>query len=58
MDKRFIWLNETKKHINEFKTGYMINQNLNIKTAFIKKVDTCKKNIFGAITQPHIRSTL
>ena len=57
-DKHFIWINETKQRINEFKTGYMINQNLNIKKAFIKQVYTCMKNTFGAITQPHIRSTL
>ena len=31
MTKRFIWLNETKKRINEFKIGYMINPNLNVK---------------------------
>ena len=30
MDKRFIWLDETKQRINGFKIGYMINKNLNI----------------------------
>ena len=58
MAKGFIWINETKQRINEFKTGYIINQNLSIKKAFIKQVYTCMKNTFGAITQPHIRSTL
>ena len=58
LDKSFIWVNETRQRINEFTIGYMINTNLNIKKAFIKQVDTCMKNTFGAITQPHIRSTL
>ena len=30
MAKRFIWLNETKKRINEFKIKCMINPNLNV----------------------------
>ena len=32
--KRFIWLNETKKPINEFKIGYTINSGLNVNKAF------------------------
>ena len=31
MAKRFIWLNEAKKLINEFTIGYMINTCLNVK---------------------------
>ena len=34
MDKRLIWINETKKRIDEFKIGYMINPNFNIKKSF------------------------
>ena len=34
MAKRFIWINEEKKCINEFKTGYMINPGLNVNKAF------------------------
>ena len=30
MAKRFIWVNETKKCINEFVIGYMINPGLNV----------------------------
>ena len=38
MDKRFICINETKKSMNEFKIGYMINPNFNINKAFREKV--------------------
>ena len=58
MDKRFIWLNETKKRINEFKIGYMINLNLNIKKAFKEQVETFMKKTFGAIRQLFIRAKL
>ena len=34
MDKGFIWLEETKEHINEFSIGYMVNTTLNINKAF------------------------
>ena len=34
MDKRFIWLNETKKLNNEFTIGYLINPGLNVNKAF------------------------
>ena len=34
MDKRFTWLNETKRLINEFKIEYMINPGLNINKTF------------------------
>ena len=30
MAKHFIWLDETKKRINEFTIGYMINLGLNV----------------------------
>ena len=35
MSKRFIWIDETKKRINEFTIGYMINPGLNVNKAFI-----------------------
>ena len=37
MDKKFIFPNETKQHINEFTIGYMINPGLNVNKAFQKK---------------------
>ena len=37
---------------------YTINQKLNINKAFREQVDKCMKNSFGAITQPHIKTTL
>ena len=58
MDENFIWLNETICFINEFKIGYIINPNLNIKKAFREQVDKCMSTAFGAITQTHIRATL
>ena len=38
MDKRFIWINETKKRINEFTIGCIINTGLNVKKAFREQV--------------------
>ena len=35
MDKRFIWIEETKERINRFQIVYMINPTLNINKAFI-----------------------
>ena len=57
IDKRFIWLEETKEHINKFLIGYMINPTLNINKAFKKQLNKCMSNIFGEIIQPHIRTT-
>ena len=36
----------------------MINPTFNINKAFREQVDKCMKNAFGAITQPHIKTTL
>ena len=58
MAKHFIWLNETKKRINEFTIGYMINPGLNINKAFREKVGKCMYTSFGEITQPFIKPTL
>ena len=58
MAKRFIWLNETKKRINEFTIGYMINPGLNVNKAFREQVEKCMYTTFGEITQPFIKATL
>ena len=58
MDKRFIWLNETKQLINEFTIGYMINTDLNVNKDFREKVEKCMYTTFGEITQPFIKATL
>ena len=58
MDKRFIWLNETKKLINEVKIRYIINPRLNVNKTFIKKVEKCMLTTFGTITQLFIKATL
>ena len=39
MAKRFIWINETKKRINEFTIGYMNNPGLNVNKTFREKVE-------------------
>ena len=57
MPKCFIWLNEKKQCINEFKIGYIINPNLNINEVFREQVEICMKHKFGPITQPHIKAT-
>ena len=36
-NKSFIWIEETKEHINEFEIGYMINPNLNVNKSFKEK---------------------
>ena len=36
----------------------MINSKLNVNKAFIEQVNKCMNNIFGKITQPHIRTRL
>ena len=56
MDKRFIWINETKQRINEFMIGYMINQGLNVNKSSIEQVETCMHTKFGEITQPFIKA--
>ena len=39
MSKRFIWMNETKKRINGFMIGYMINPGLNVNKTFREQVE-------------------
>ena len=38
MDTCFLWLEETKEHINYFSIGYMINPTLNINKSFKEQV--------------------
>ena len=47
MAKHFIWINETKKRINEFTVGYMINPGLNVNKAFREQVEKCLYTTFG-----------
>ena len=58
MAKCFIWLEEKKERINEFYIGYMINPNMDNKKSFKEQVTKSMKTIFGAITQPYLRTTL
>ena len=58
MAKRFIWLNEKKKRMNEFTIGYMINPGLNVNRDFREKVEKCMYTKFGEITQHFIKSKL
>ena len=54
MYKRFIWLEETKEHINQFDIGYTINPNLHVNKAFKEQVINCMNNMFVALTHPSI----
>ena len=54
----FIWINETKKRINEFNIGYMMNPGFNVNKTFIEQMKKCMFTTFGAIAQPFIKSTL
>ena len=58
MDKRFIWINKTKKCMNQFTVGYIINPGLNVNKVFREKVAKCMFTTFGEITQPFIKPTL
>ena len=58
MARRFIWNNGTKRRINEFTIGYMINPSLNINKSSREQVKKCMFITFGAITKPFIKSAL
>ena len=58
MAKRFIWINETKQLINEFRIGYMINTGLNVNKDFREQVKYFMFTTFGVITPPFIKSIL
>ena len=57
MAQHFIWLEETKKGIEEFKIGYKINPCLNVNKAFRYQVQKCMYTAFGEITKPFIKYT-
>ena len=57
MAERLIWINETKKRINEFTIGYMINTGLNVNKSFREQVGKCMYTTFGKITQHFIKAT-
>ena len=58
MAKRFIWIEETGKIINEFEIGYMINPSLYLNKTFREQVEECLNTIFGELTQPFIKAIL
>ena len=58
MGKRFIWINETKKSIDEFTIGYIISLGLNVNKYFKEQMEKCIYTTFGPITQPFIKTTL
>ena len=58
MAKRFIWFNETKKRINEFMIGYIINPGLNVNKTFREQVGKCMFTKSGEIIQSFIKFTL
>ena len=56
MDKRFIWLEETKECINKFSIRCTINSRLNIKKSFREQVHKCMINFVQALNsllEPH-----
>ena len=57
MAKRFIWINETKKLINEFTIGYMINTGLNVnKPSYNKWSNLCSPKLVQShniLLKPH-----
>ena len=57
MAKRFIWLEETGKLINEFEIGYMINPSLHVNKTFRDQVEKCTNTTFGELTQNFIKYT-
>ena len=58
MAKHLIWINETKKRINEFEIIYMINPSLHVNKSFKEQVENFMNTIFGELTQPFIKTTL
>ena len=58
MAKNFIWQNETKKLINYFAIGSIINPVFNVNKALIGQVGKYMHTTFGEITQPFIKATL
>ena len=50
MSKRFIWIHETKKRINEFTIRYMINPCLDVNKSFKEQMENFMFTIFCEIT--------
>ena len=57
MAKTIIWLEETKKRINEFLIGYMINPTFTINKEFREQVNKCMKTTFD-LFHPKMYPTL
>ena len=58
MAKRFIWIEETGKRVNEFGVGYMTNTSLHVNKAFKEQVEKCMNTTFYELTQPFTKTTL
>ena len=56
MDNFFIWIEETKEHINEFDIGYIINPNFHVNKSFRDQVEKFMNTTFGALTQHFIKT--
>ena len=58
LSERYIWFEETNKHINELSIGYMMNPTL-YKNRFLKdQVKVCFKHVFGPDTISKINKIL
>ena len=58
MDKHFVWISKTKKRINEFDIGYIINPILRVNKAFGYQVEKFMNTTFGELTPLFIKATL
>ena len=58
MAKRFIWIEETGKRINDLDIGYMINPSFHVNKAFRDQVEKSMNTTFGELTQPFTKATL
>ena len=58
MAKLFIFLNETRQHINKFTIRYMINPGLNVNKSFREQIEKGMYTKFGETKQTLIKSTL
>ena len=54
MSKRYIWLEETNKRINEFSIGYIMSPNLNMNKVFRYQVNVCMKTTLSTSTMTPI----
>ena len=62
MSKSFIWINEAKKHINEFDIGYIINPSLHVNKAFRDQVENVSilhlVNSHNHLLKPHFQKII